>query len=411
MSRSGDPGLLESSGSPAEALRALRGTPNALAASYSRFGVDARILLTGHSHQAWPDAAWEGMARAFADAAEQVDDKWPAAFARADRVRAWYAGLLGDRSGTLALGANTHELVVRLLSAFDLRGRPRLVTTDGEYHTLRRQLARLAEEGIELYVESADEPSTLAERLAAAVDDRTAAVLVSLVLFRSGRIVPGLAELARAAARHGAELVVDVYHQLNVVPCDLAAAGLDGAFVVGGGYKYCQMGEGVCFLRVPPGRDLRPAITGWFAEFAALTARTEGVPYGPGADAFAGATYDPTSHYRAAAVADFFAAQGLEPSFLRQVSQHQVGRLAAAFDALDLDPTVISRPVVPLAELGGFLALDTVHAETLNRELARRQIHTDYRGRSLRLGPAPYLADAQLDRAIAELGELARPLR
>ena len=30
---------------------------------------------------------------------------------------------------------------------------------------------------------------------------------------------------------------------------------LDGrtAFITGGGYKYCQLGEGNCFLRVPPG--------------------------------------------------------------------------------------------------------------------------------------------------------------
>ena len=29
------------------------------------------------------------------------------------------------------------------------------------------------------------------------------------------------------------------------------------AFVVGGGYKYCQLGEGNAFLRFPPGCELR----------------------------------------------------------------------------------------------------------------------------------------------------------
>ena len=61
-------------------------------------------------------------------------------------------------------------------------------------------------------------------------------------------------------------------------------------------------------------------------------------PTASGADRFAGATYDPTSHYRAAAVFDFFREQGLTPALLREVSQHQIGLLAAAFDALDLDP-------------------------------------------------------------------------
>src|SRR5207245_8707834 len=42
----------------------------------------------------------------------------------------------------------THELVVRWLSALPLGRRPRLVTTTGEFHTIRRQLQRLGEEGI-----------------------------------------------------------------------------------------------------------------------------------------------------------------------------------------------------------------------------------------------------------------------
>ena len=47
--------------------------------------------------------------------------------------------------------------------------------------------------------------------------------------------------------------------------------------------------------------------------------------YGQGGDRFAGATYDPTSHYRAAAVFDFFRERGLTPELLREVSQHQIG--------------------------------------------------------------------------------------
>ena len=82
------------------------------------------------------------------DAAEHVDEKWDLAFARADRVRRGYATLLDDPHGDYALAANTHELVIRFLSALPLRERPVLVTTDGEFHTLRRQLDRLAEEGV-----------------------------------------------------------------------------------------------------------------------------------------------------------------------------------------------------------------------------------------------------------------------
>ena len=40
--------------------------PNPLASHYSRFRVTDRILLTGHSHQAWPDVAFEAQQRAVA---------------------------------------------------------------------------------------------------------------------------------------------------------------------------------------------------------------------------------------------------------------------------------------------------------------------------------------------------------
>lgn len=388
-------------------------SPNALAPHYSRFDVANRLLLTGHSHQAWPDRGFDGQMQAWLDAARYVDDKWEHAFARAERVRQGYARLLGDDDGAITLGANTHELVVRFLSALPLRERPRLVTTTGEFHTIRRQLDRLAAEGIEVHKVPHEPAADLAERLAAAVDSRTAAVLVSSVLYINGHIVPGLGTVMAACRREGVALLVDAYHHLNVVPFSIRGEGLEDAFITGGGYKYCQLGEGNAFLRVPPGNELRPVITGWFSEFSALAAgkRDGQVPYGVGPDRFAGATYDPTSHYRAAEVFEFFDEHGLTPDLLREVSQHQVGRLADAFDATDLDPAVIARDrSVPLASLGGFLALRSRHAGELVRRLRERGVYADHRADILRLGPAPYLSDSQLDDAAAALVESARSL-
>jgi kynureninase len=386
--------------------------PNPLAAHYARFHVAERIRLTGHSHQAWPDVAREAQMRAWDDAAEWADDKWGRAAERADRVRAGYARLLGDSEGVMALGTSTHELVIRFLSALPLTERPRLVTTDGEFHTLRRQLDRLAEDGrVRVEKINALPAATLAERLAAVVDDRTAAVLCSSVLFANAHIVPALGELLAACRLEGAELLIDAYHHLNVVPYPPASEDLADAFVVGGGYKYCQLGEGNCFLRVPPGREhLRPIVTGWFSEFARISDRSGfGVEYGDGAARWAGATYDPTSHYRAARVFEFFEEQWLTPALLRSISQHQVGLLALAFDALDADPALITRDrSVPLTALGGFLALRTPRAAEICRELAARSVHTDVRGDTVRLGPAPYLSDRQLEDAMAALGQVVK---
>ncbi|KAB2958281.1 MAG: kynureninase [Thermoanaerobaculia bacterium] len=392
----------------------LAASPNALARHYSRFRVDQRVLLSGHSHQAWPDVALEGQIEAFEDAALHVDDKWARAFARAERVREGYRSLLGDPGGAIALGPATHDLLVKLLSALPWRVKRRILTTEGEFHALRRQLAALEHEGCEVVRESVGEVDTLAERLAARTDDRTLAVFVSAVLFETARIVPGLDRLAARCERLGVPLVVDAYHALNVLPFELSRQGLAGAFVTGGGYKYLQLGEGNAFLRLPPWFDGHPALTGWFAEFDALAApkTPRDLLWGPPASRFAGATYDPTCHYRAAKVLDFFAEGGLTAEFLSGVYRHQVGRLARGFDALGLNDRDVTRErATPLERIGGFLALESPRADELRRELNRRGVFCDHRGTRLRLGPAPYLSDAQLDSALDTLAGIVRPAR
>ena len=132
------------------------------------------------------------------------------------------------------------------------------------------------------------------------------------------------------------------------------------------------------------------------------------MPFGEGAARWAGATYDPVSHYRGARVFGFFEERGLAAELLRAVSRHQVGRLAERFDALALDPSVVTRDrSAPLEAFAGFLALRSPRAGALSRGLRERGVWTDFRGDVLRFGPAPYLSDAQLDASMTALGEVA----
>src|SRR6185295_4395538 len=117
------------------------------------------------------------------------------------------------------------------------------------------------------------------------------------------------------------------------------------------------------FLRVPAGTRLRPVLTGWFAEFDSLEARQAGlIPYPPGPGAFAGATYDPTSHYRAAGVFDFHLAHGLTAERLREISRRQVGLLVQEFANLDVDPSLARLEDIPAERRAGFLAIRTARA-------------------------------------------------
>ena len=128
--------------------------------------------------------------------------------------------------------------------------------------------------------------------------------------------------------------------------------------------------------------------TGWFSEFADLSkAPTGRVEYGPGPARFAGATYDFTSHYRGAAVFKFFEEQKLTPQKLRELSQHQIWLLAGEV-----------RP-----DVGGFLAIHTKNAAGLQAALRKQGIWSDHRGDALRLGPAPYVTDDQLNEALDAL--------
>ena len=234
--------------------------------------------------------------------------------------------------------------------------------------------------------------------------------MVSTVLFETSTIVPSLAVAVEAAQRHGAEVLLDAYHAFCAVPFQVSHYGADPIFVTGGGYKYAQWGEGCCWLRVPSGTALRPVYTGWFSDFEHLAQAREGgrVTYGPRpADRFAGSTYDPASHYRARAVIELFDAV-LETSVaeLRALSLRQTQRILDGLDGF-----VVRTPSSD-ASRGGFVAIELAGAGDVVRALRERGIHTDARGDILRLGPAPYVTDDEIDAALEALRAIrseARP--
>jgi len=377
----------------------------ALRAAYSRFVTKDRVLLSSHSHQAWPDVARDAMLEAFDDAARLVDDKWQhAVFPKMVAVGQRILGRMGfEKSDAITFGKSTHELVTRLLSCFPVSTKPTVVTTTGEFHSLHRQLSRLSEEGMRVvWVDAKDRPS-LADRLLASIVPGVTLVAFSAVFFEDAYVLPRLGEIVARTVEVGAVPLVDAYHAFNVVPIDWGPAKKN-LFVTAGGYKYAEFGEGICFLRVPPNSLLRPVDTGWFADFSALEReRTGCIEYGPAGERFSGATFDPTPFYRADAVLRHWERLGLSVERLRAISLAQTRRIIAVLDDAGLGDCIVT----PREDerRGGFVAVRCPRASDVVTRLRARSIFVDSRRDLLRIGPAPYLYDDEIVCAVRTVAE------
>lgn len=376
---------------------------------YRRFlrGLGGRLHFAAHSHHLWPDATREAALACWDDAARLADRKWDKVFGEVvPEAQRRVAGILGlSRPDHLAFAPNTHELLCRLLSCLDWSRPVRVLTTDGEFHSLRRQLARLRELPSVSVTEVRTEPfAGFEERFLKALKGRWDFVYLSQVFFDSGFAVERLADVAEAAPKR-ALLAVDGYHAFGAVPTRLGGVERR-AFYLAGGYKYAQAGEGACFLAVPPGCALRPLDTGWFADFSALEGAAPGrVGYGPGAFRFWGATFDPSGLYRLNASLRWMEGLGLS---VPKVHAHVLGlqerflsRLGRGLGPLRREDllTPVDRPA-----RAHFLAFRLKGAAALSRRLAEAGVLTDVRADRIRFGFGLY-HDA------GDVGELCRRLK
>ncbi|HVH48679.1 MAG TPA: class V aminotransferase, partial [Sphingomicrobium sp.] len=225
-----------------------------------------RLHFAAHSHHLWPDASFDGQVECWQDAARLADVKWDKVMDSVwPEAQAYVADELGTGDASaIVFAANTHDLLVRLVAACPRRDpdRLRVLTSDGEFHSARRQFARWQEDGwLELDMVAAEPFGDFTERfLSAARTGNHDLILVSHVLFGNGRLFEGVNELSALAAPEGPWAVIDGYHAFMAVDCPYPHGG--GVFYVGGGYKYAMAGEGMGFMHCPPVFGPRPPITG-----------------------------------------------------------------------------------------------------------------------------------------------------
>ena len=361
-----------------------------------------RLHFAAHSHHLWPDASFDGQVEAWDDAARLADRKW-------DRVmgEVWPAAqaevaaeLHLPDPATVVFAPNTHELIIRLVSALP-PGKLRVLSSDGEFHSFRRQAARFVEAGrfdLDLVPSGLHIDARFLERARTGSFDL---IFVSQVMFGSGQVFQALAELAALARPDGPWVVIDGYHGFMALETDLSAIA-ERIFYLAGGYKYAMAGEGAAFLHAPPGYGARPEVTGWYAEFEALEAAASGVGYAPDARRFLGATFDPSGLYRFLAVRRRLAAAGLTTAAVNAYVAPLRDRLLARLPETPLGSAELLNPPGP-GPNARFLALRSPEAVRWTEALAARDVVVDVRDETLRIGLALYHdlsdVDAFIDRA------------
>ena len=370
-----------------------------------------RLHFAAHSHHLWPDASVEGHSLAWQDAARLADRKWDKVMGEVwpAAQREVAAELGGAEPANIVFSSNTHDFIIRLVSTCPRRsGQLKVLTSDGEFHSARRQFDRWAEDGWFVEDKVAAEPfDTFTERfLDRARSGEHDLIFVSQVLFGSGRLFEAVEELAALARPEGPWVVVDGYHAFMAIPTPLGAAPARTAFYLGGGYKYAMSGEGCAFLHAPLGFGPRPPVTGWFAEFEDLSLPPGTAGYAADASRFLGATFDPSALYRFTAVRAMLDENGLTTD---RISAHTAALKAQFLEAVDaglLSEFELLNPPGngPQAR---FLAFRGRGTAGLYERLKAANVITDYRGDVLRIGFAIYQDEDDVDRLIEHIGASA----
>jgi kynureninase len=319
---------------------------------------------------------------------------WAMPLALGDEI----APLVGAAPGTVAMAPTvTFAQAVILSSLTFTPRRDTIVMSALDFPSVRYVYDELAPKlGARVVVVPSDDGISIDEdRLCAAVDERTALVAISHVLFKSAHIVDA-ARVTAHAHRMGALVSLDAYHSVGVVPVDVQAIGAD--FLTGGVLKWLCGGPGGCFLYASPemSAKLEPALTGWQAHTHPFAFDGD-MEYAAGAARWLGGTPVIPALFANAEGPRIVKRAGI--AAIRAKSMRQTARLVELADTRGYP---VRAPRDP-SRRGGTVAFDVPHGAEVAQALLARDVIIDYRpGAGIRVAPHFYTTDDEVERVVAE---------
>ena len=366
--------------------------------------LDTCTYLVSHSLGAMPRKAAEYL--------QQFADTWGSR-----GVRAWHEGwweigrdtgnllapVLGVAPDSISMHQNVTVAQSIIASCFSYEGaRRRIVMTELEFPSNHYLFEGFRRYGAEIVYVPAPDPIRIdLQRFLDAIDERTLLVPLSMVLFKSAAITDVRAVIEKAQGV-GAHVILDVYQAAGTVPMALADWNAD--FAVGGSVKWLCGGPGAGYLYVRPdlAERLRPSVVGWAAHEAPFAFATGPIRYAGNPERFQSGTPNVPSLYSARAGYEIVASIGVDA--IRQRSLALTRRIidAAARAGYRLNTPLDDR------ERGGSVIIDVPDAAAAADALIQRGVIVDYRpGAGIRMAPHFYNTDAEIDRAMATLAEIA----
>jgi kynureninase len=313
------------------------------------------------------------------------------------------APLIGAGPGEVVFQPNVTLAHAIVFSAFDFhRGRSKIVTDAMHFPSILYLIDEQRGGGaIVTVVPSQDGIAVETQRMIDAIDEQTAFVNVSHVLFKSSYI-HDVAAIAEKARRVGAMTIVDGYQAVGTLPVEVRALGVD--VYIGGCLKWLCGGPGAAFVWISPEirNWLRPRLTGWMAHqqpfaFEPKLVRRED------AWRFLHGTPSIPSLYAARPGLEIIARIGVEA--IRAKSLRQTGLLLELADGLGYRCTTPRDP----ARRGGTVAIDVEHGYEISKSLKALEILCDYRpGAGIRLSPHFYTRDDELTAALEAIAEVQK---